>query len=213
MTWSHLIFFSAILNTAFASSFVSIADSPRPANLQNETRLHVSLLNGQIHQPEVYANAIAILDKMDKSPSCQRLATLTLIESCQSLEVSPSSEVELFEIRSEYGIRLALCEMEGAAKIPSECTDFLPSDCSIRKSFGGFFRGSKKTRETSNSKVCYTEVTTRQIEQCRSALYGTAQDWTSYSNKMQSIDVVCQASRNAIEQGKVFRGRADCLPL
>lgn len=202
--WSRLIFSASILCTALASNFApaSIAEFPRSTDTSHETRLQVSLLNGQIYRPELYAQAITVLDKMDKKPSCHRLATLTLIESCQTLEVATTSEVELFEIRSEFGIRLALCEMEGAANIPSACADFRPGPCSISMSWGGFFRGQKKMRETSNENVCYAEVTMIQVQECRRALNGNPQDWMSYSNSMQNLEVICQASRNAIEQGR-----------
>lgn len=203
MTWVRLLFSSSLLCTALASSYApaSIAELPRPTDTRDETRLRVSLLNGQIYQPDLYAQAITVLDKMDKKPSCHRLATLTLIEFCQTLEVSPTSEVELYEIQSEFGIRLALCEMEGAANIPSACADFRPGPCSVSMSWGGFFRGQKKMRETSNDNVCYAEVTTSQVQECRRALNGKTQDWMSYSNNMQNLEFVCQASRNAIEQG------------
>ncbi|RDI76503.1 hypothetical protein Vi05172_g13514 [Venturia inaequalis] len=207
MMWPRLIFSASLLCTAFASSYapVSIADYPPSTDARDETRLHVSLLTGQIYKPDLYAQAITVLDKMDKKPSCHRLATLTLIESCQTLEVSPTSELELFEIRSEFGIRLALCEMEGAANIPSACADFRPGPCSVSMSWGGFFRGQKKMRETSNDNVCYAEVTTIQVQECRRALNGKTQDWMSYSNNMQNLEVVCQASRNAIEQAEILQ--------
>ncbi|QDS72305.1 hypothetical protein FKW77_007442 [Venturia effusa] len=207
MMWSRLVFSSSLLGTALASSLaaLSIAEIPRPTDLRHDTRLRASLLNGQIYQPDLYAQAITVLDKMDKKPSCHRLATLTLIESCQTLEVSSASEVELFEIRSEFGIRLALCEMEGAANIPPACADFRPGPCSVSMSWGGFFKGHKKMRETSNDNVCYAEVTTTQVQECRRALNGKTQDWMSYSNNMQNLEVVCQASRNAIEQAEILR--------
>lgn len=205
MTWPRLIYSLSLLWTALASSLApaSIAENSRPTIRGDDTRLQASLLNGQIYQPELYAQAVTVLNIIDKQPSCHRLATLTLIESCQTLEVSPTSEVELSEIRSEFGIRLALCEMEGAANIPSACADFRPGPCSVNMSWGGFFRGQKKMRETSNDNVCYAEVTTTQVQECRRALNGKTQDWMSYSNNMQNLEVVCQASRNAIEQGRL----------
>ncbi|TID20642.1 hypothetical protein E6O75_ATG05406 [Venturia nashicola] len=207
MMWSLVISSASLLCTALASSYASasIAGLPRSTDTRDETHLQVSLLNGQIYQPDLYAQAITVLDQMDKKPSCHRLATRTLIESCQSLEVSPTSEVDLFEIRSEFGIRLALCEMEGAANIPSECADFRPGPCSVSMSWGGLFRGQKKMRETSNHNVCYAEVTTNQVQRCRRALNGKTQDWMSYSNNMQNLEVVCQASRNAIEQAEILQ--------
>jgi hypothetical protein len=205
MKWSRLISLSSILCAA-SGSHVSLAESPRPTDLEIENpHLTASLLNGQIHQPAVYLKAVSILETMESAPSCHRVATLTLINSCQSLEKSASSEVELYEVREEYAARLAMCELTGAkAPISPHCAEFIPRACSTN-GLSGFFRRQKQTQDT-NGKICYPEVARKQVKQCISALNSRPQWWTSYSNALQNVVVVCQASRNAIEQGRLYSG-------
>lgn len=211
MKWQYCIFLSSILCTA-SGSHVSLAELPKPTGLEIEPHLTALLFNGQIHQPEVYAKAISILETMESVPSCHRVATLTLINSCQGLEKSPSSEVELYEVREEYSTRLAMCEITGAkTPISPHCADFVPGVCSTSGS-SGFFRRQKKSQDNTKAKICYPDVTRKQVEKCITALSSSPQWWTSYSNAAQNVRVICQASRNAIEQGKLCSGAA-CDPF
>lgn len=144
---------------------------------------------------------------MELSPSCNRLAALTLINSCQSLEMSAKGssnaktkgELILDEVKSEYAVRLAVCELNGAkVNIPRECAVFIPSSYAC----GKFRFRSLFTRQESHShdELCYPEAAGSQIIQCLRALESRPQSWTSYSNAKQNSVVMCQASRDAIER-------------
>ena len=166
------------------------------------------LQNPPVQQREIFSNALRIIHSMELSPSCNRLAALTLINSCQSLDMSAKGssnaktkgELILDEVKSEYAVRLAVCELNGAkVNIPRECAVFIPSSYACGKSrFRSLF-----TRQESRShdELCYPEAASSQIIQCLRALESRPQSWTSYSNAKQNAVVMCQASRDAIERG------------
>jgi hypothetical protein len=134
------------------------------------------------------------------------MATLTLINSCQSLERSSSAEIELSEIREEYATRLAMCELMGAkVTVPSQCDRFVPHDGGCKRKRAFAFLDKLRSEEPTDSidKTCYRDVSPVQVKQCLGALHARPQWWTSYSNALQNVVVVCQASRSAIEKGKL----------
>jgi hypothetical protein len=183
----------------------SVPEIPYPTSIDTlESDLTGSLLNGQIHQPEVYSRAVNILTTLQSAPSCHRVATLTLINSCQSLERSASTEVALYETREEYATKLAMCELDGAkATIGSHCLDLVPSAHACRKQKpSGFFGRKHPVEQGASGKVCYPDITRQHVKSCIYALHSKPQWWTSYSNALQNVVVVCQASRSAIEKGK-----------
>jgi hypothetical protein len=144
---------------------------------------------------------------MEAAPSCHRMATLTLINSCQSLERSKTAEVALTEVREEYATRLAICEFMGAkVAFPPQCNLFVPQDrgCKRRFSFSLWDRprGDSASSQFTGD-ACYRDVSSAQVKQCLSALHARPQWWTSYSNALQNVVVVCQASRSSIEKGKL----------
>ena len=166
------------------------------------------LQNPPVQQREIFSHALRIIHSMESSPSCNRLAALTLINSCQSLEMSAKGssnaktkgELILDEVKSEYAVRLAVCELNGAkANIPRECAGFIPSSYAC----GKFRFRSLFTRQESRShdELCYPEAAGSQVRQCLQALESRPQWWTSYSNAKQNAVVMCQASRDAIERG------------
>jgi hypothetical protein len=164
-----------------------------------------SLIIGRIHQPELYSHAITIIESLISEHPCHRLASSALIGSCQSLEKATSTEVSLYETREEYATKLAMCELNAVkAQISSHCADFIPSSQACRKGRStGFFRRPQAV-DGIPGKLCYPEVTRHQVTSCISALQSKPQWWTSYSNALQNVFVVCQASRSAIEKGKLF---------
>lgn len=164
-----------------------------------------------IHRPEVFTQAVTIIQSLETQPSCNRIATVALINSCQSQEVSATdagegagqSELLLDEVKSEYAARLAICELTGAkADIPPQCTDLIPSQQACKN--GGLWNLYRRTHRQGlegQTKVCYPEITQHQFVRCQTALGSRAQWWTSYSNARQNAVVMCQASRDAIEKG------------
>lgn len=165
------------------------------------------LQNPPVQQREIFSHALRIIRSMELSPSCNHLAALTLINSCQSLEMSAKGssnaktkgELILDEVKSEYAVRLAVCELNGAkVNIPRECAVFIPSSYAC----GKFRFRSLFTRQESRShdELCYPEAASSQVIQCLRALESRPQSWTSYSNAKQNAVVMCQASRDAIER-------------
>jgi hypothetical protein len=211
MLFHHVLTFvnTATLGASVVAAASSITKSRLPlrsTSLDIE-ELTSKLLHGPIHQPEVYTRAVSILESLEAAPSCYRMATLTLINSCQSLERSKTAEVALAEVREEYATRLAICEFMGArVAFPPQCNLFVPQDrgCKKRVSFSfwdkprGDSTGSQFTGDT-----CYRDVGSAQVKQCLSALHARPQWWTSYSNALQNVVVVCQASRSSVEKGKL----------
>jgi hypothetical protein len=172
-------------------------------NIADSEDLTVRLLHSKIHEPEIYARAISVLESQRTMPGCHRTAMSNLMDSCQSLERGRDVEIDLAEVREIFATRLAMCELSGAqATPPTECVPFVQSlnGCrkrSLMKYFGGGDRGP------GNSQICFPEVNQSQLRSCVKALNGRPQLWTSYSNNLQNVLTVCHASRNAVEIGKI----------
>jgi hypothetical protein len=166
------------------------------------------LLQDPIHQPEVYNRAVQILESIESAPSCYRLATVSLIDTCQELESSVTAEVSLASIRETYAARLAMCELASAGTTtPSQCDRFIPTAAACNGDLPLSKRLWALRSRTSDLKslgtTCYPDASPSQTRQCLSALNGTPQWWTSYSNALQNVLIVCQAGRNAVEKGEI----------
>jgi len=147
--------------------------------------LSFRLINSAFGQADFVSKAVAVLDSLKSSPSCTRLVFQGLMAECQSLERSTHLEVALEETKSQYAIRLAICEIAAAdVATPAECESFIPS-----------------SREPGQGQ--YNGVTIHQSRRCLHALHSRQQWWTSYSNNLQNVVVVCEASRSMVERGKL----------
>ncbi|KAF2398902.1 hypothetical protein EJ06DRAFT_94440 [Trichodelitschia bisporula] len=125
----------------------------------------------------VYSKAISILEAMDDSPSCARVATDNLIGDCQALNAPDAASV-----KQTYSMRLAMCELKEGGKWPRQCKVFLP------------------TREGCTEN-CFVSPTPRQTKDCLQKLGETPQFWTSFSNAGHGAVAVCEASRWENRQG------------
>ncbi|ORX95138.1 hypothetical protein BCR34DRAFT_594230 [Clohesyomyces aquaticus] len=160
------------------------------------------LQHAPVQQPEILSQALGLIHSMQSSPTCHRLAGLTLVNDCQSLKEAPSNisrnyEAILEEVKSAYAARLAICELKGArAAIPRECEVLVPSSrACIKHRFSSFF-----SRSAESDELCYPDVSRAQFDRCLRALESKAQWWTSYSNARQNAVVMCYASRGGIER-------------
>ena len=177
-----------------------------------------SLLQHQIiHQPEIFNQAVRIVDSLKHAPSCNRLAVATLIESCKSLESTDGanerdSYLVLDGVKSAFAARLAVCELMGAhATVPEQCWPLIPrNETTLEegKRFRCFLPGSHCTaggngKAVSSARV-YQQVSQRQVAHCLSALESKPQWWTSYSNARQNAISICHAARSEIEKGESF---------
>lgn len=135
---------------------------------------------------------------MKTSPSCNRLAASTLINSCQSIDGSTSEAEESQEdLKSIYAAQLAICEITDAgSKPPGTCHPFLPDE---------HFQLSRKLTEGLNQHGRLNRPLQRELSLCLQSLEMRPQHWTSYSNNRQNAVVMCQAARMHIEKGWYYR--------
>ena len=175
----------------------------RPSSVQHDTEatdLSTILVRpfSRPHQSAIYSQALDLLDSLQTSPSCIRLATSTLLTSCQTFDDQHTSSTEptLDDTRSLYAARLALCEISGAGlNIPAECELLhLANDSDVKQQHHQRMGGGQ-----SNSPHRFG---TRQIRECLQSLESRPQWWTSYSNSRQNAAIMCQAARADIEKGK-----------
>lgn len=152
-----------------------------PSHAKAEGRSLVSYIKSStVEQHGVYDKALKILDSMRATPSCQRMATVTLLDSCQSIDGNlPTSETILEDNRSVYAAQLALCEIESAGTpVPPPCS---------------------RIRSAGESKI--PRPSRFDLSQCLHTLETKAQWWTSYSNNRQNAVLICQAARAETEKG------------
>lgn len=137
-------------------------------------------------QSNIYNQALELLHSMQASPSCHRLATSALLDSCQSIDGSrDDTEASLEDSRSIYAAQLAVCEIQSAeSKAPSSCENLTPAPKA------GLFNN-----------IDTQTVTKAPLSNCLQALETRPQWWTSYSNNRQNAVVICQATRADIERG------------
>lgn len=137
-------------------------------------------------QSGIYTHALQLLSSLQASPSCNRLAASTLLESCHSIDGSKhDAQASLEDARSIYAAQLAMCEIVSAEVI-------IPQSC---KSLA-LVPESKSHRALSSK-----SIRKDQLRQCLQSLESRPQWWTSYSNSRQNAVVMCQAARVDIEKG------------
>lgn len=156
---------------------------------------------------ETYTQALELLNSLQNSPSCHRLAASTLLESCQKVgDAPPSTEESLEDIKTTYAARLALCELSATGlAVPSECRVFLPADDREEKSGLRWIKGSGKAKS-----AVFRDVGNRQLSLCLRSLESRPQWWTSYSNSRQNAVIMCQAARVDIDRGEVEKLFSRC---
>ena len=140
-----------------------------------------------VDQTGIYTNAIQLLSSLQGSPSCNRIATSTLLDSCHSLDgTKKNAEDSLESVRSVYAAQLAICEIVSAGStVPQTCKSLdTSSETNIHQ-----IRGSNTIRR-------------EQLGLCLQSLESKPQWWTSYSNSKQNAMVMCQAARVDIEKGR-----------
>ena len=156
---------------------------------------------------ETYTQALALLDSLQNSPSCHRLAASTLLESCQTVDdAPPRTEESLEDIKTTYAARLALCELSATGlAVPSECRVLLPADDREGKSVLKWIKGSGNAKSS-----VFRDVGNRQLSLCLRSLESRPQWWTSYSNSRQNAVIMCQAARVDIDRGEVEELLSSC---
>lgn len=160
-----------------------------------------------VDKPQVYSQALSLLDSMQNAPSCNRLAASTLLDSCQSVEGSTAgAESSLEDIRSVYAVKLAVCEIVSAGSaVPSLCMPFRSVNAESKQRGRGGVGANGRGKPLSAN-----DIDSRRLSQCLQSLESRPQWWTSYSNSRQNAVVMCQAMRADIEKGEFSHRR--CAP-
>ena len=137
-------------------------------------------------QSGIYSHALQLLSAMQGSPSCNRVAASTLLDSCHSIDGSrQDAEISFEDARSIYAAQLAMCEIASAeSSIPHSCQALVP------------VLGSKVHKISPQE-----SIRKGQLSQCLQTLESRPQWWTSYSNSRQNAVIMCQAARVDIEKG------------
>ena len=132
-----------------------------------------------------YNHALQIISSLEASPSCNRIATSTLLDSCHSIDGSKKdAETQTEDVRSIYAAQLALCEIASAgSSIPQSCKALTSQPKSLQQ--------GKQIRLRKN-----------QINDCLGSLESRPQWWTSYSNNRQSAVMICKAARIYADKGE-----------
>lgn len=137
-------------------------------------------------QSGIYTHALQFLSSLQASPSCNRLAASTLLDSCHSIDgAKQDAQASLEDVRSIYAAQLAMCEIVSAeALVPQSCKAL------------ALFPEAKVPRA-----LAPKSLRKDQLSQCLQALESRPQWWTSYSNSRQNAVVLCQAARVDVEKG------------
>lgn len=159
---------------------------------------------------ESMKQVLQVMENVNKLPSCNKVASGALLNSCSALEgtvsghendISRGPDLLLDEAKSIYAARLAVCELSGAkAPVPQACKNFLPTEKNTRKAgIRGFFTANGPSKPT-NSYQEYELITEQDLDNCLAALESRPQWWTSYSNARQNAIVMCHAMRSEVEK-------------
>ena len=177
----------------------SAAPKTMAANQNSDRDLSSLLYTQPVDQEGLFSEALHLLNSMNSSPSCNRIAVTNLITSCQQLDSDnqnrmDSTATHLDYIKSLYAARLAICEVMGAgARIPDEFSALVTHTSSR------IFAPIYGTNTEVNS-----AVGAAQLESCLQGLESKPQWWTSYSNNRQNAAVMCQAARIEIERDELL---------
>lgn len=132
-----------------------------------------------------FTHALELLASIQTSPSCNRIAAATLLDSCHSIEASDHDpETSTEDFKSIYAAQLAMCEIGSANSVKPQACGVLTTVTQSKS------KGAKKVRKD-------------QLSNCLQSLESRPQWWTSYSNNRQNAGVMCQAARLDIEKGKL----------
>ena len=209
-----LLFITAQAEHDWSSSLPSIESRRNHEQFEPSIDLGLTSLMQQrpVHESEIYSKALDIIKSMESAPSCNRLATFTLIDSCRSLErqndkLDDNANVELDQVKSTFAARLAICELIGAhADVPDQCLSLVPQVIQRQNhKIRCFLPGSHcKSSDHSHDpqRQQYALVNQEQTSRCLGALESRPQWWTSYSNARQNAISICRAARVEIERGK-----------
>jgi hypothetical protein len=160
--------------------------------------------------PQTVHDALAILEKVDTMPSCNKVATQALLNSCSSLDGADVDEDSGLPMDSDllvnteadvYAVRLAFCELADTDfVVPTGCDAFVPTERTMKKKGLRGWLSKNGPSEPMDAFWEYDEATQASVKHCRAALHRTPQSWTSYSSSRRNSVVLCRAARSQIEK-------------
>ncbi len=158
-----------------------------PAQLAPNAEL-MALVRPMHNDPSgTFTHALELLASIQTSPSCNRIAASTLLDSCHAIEGSERDrETSIEDFRSIYAAQLAMCEIGSANSVKPQSCEALTTAARIK---------SKGARS----------IPKDQLSKCLQSLESRPQWWTSYSNNRQNAGVMCQAARVDIEKGELCK--------
>ncbi|MCJ1313156.1 hypothetical protein MMC25_006833 [Agyrium rufum] len=181
-----ILLFGVVDLVASSNFWIRSKDSIAASDAQVETTDLMGLITRPCgSQSKEHRKAVELLTSMQSAPTCNRVATATLLTSCQSIDGSgPNHEDTLETVKATYAAQLALCELRNAgAETPSQCK-ILPATASFI------------TPDSSMNR--------RQLTNCLRSLESRPQWWTSYSNNAQNAVIICRAARVEIEKDSMI---------
>ncbi|CBF85530.1 hypothetical protein AN1771.2 [Aspergillus nidulans FGSC A4] len=156
-----------------------------------------------ISRADVTLEALQLLETLNSSSSCNKLAATKLVSSCKSIGRNAESTggsdtyLTLERVRSLYAARLAICELREAG-IPT------PSACRSVDHFQPPRRGLWGRHPRNSFVTDIDNMPKSDFEPCIRVLESRPQWWTSYSNSKQNAVIICQASRIEIDKEDIL---------
>ena len=115
--------------------------------------------------------------------TCKRRVTLKLVMSCENLEPSQATDVDIETLQNYYATHLALCELDDAyPRLRSKCHVSLPEYAEDTMSF--LKNGAKEG-----------------YQQCINVIKTNENWWTSYSNNRRDAYAWCKAMGPGFDEG------------
>ncbi|KAI4717796.1 hypothetical protein E4T48_05983 [Aureobasidium sp. EXF-10727] len=164
----------------------------------------IELSDNKVRITEGMHTIIDTMHKVEKLPSCQKLASKALLNTCSeidhatSLATDKGVDVMLERSKSIYATRLAICElMDANANIPSSCSPFRPVEHASKfNGFRGFIVNGRFTRPTAPRDFDDSQ----DLDHCSASLSSNPVWWTSYSNARQNAVLLCHSMRAELDK-------------
>ncbi|THW88846.1 hypothetical protein D6D15_05672 [Aureobasidium pullulans] len=164
----------------------------------------IELSPNKVRITEAMHTIINTMNKVEKLPSCQKLASQALLNTCSeidhatSLATDKGIDVMLERSKSIYATRLAICElMDANAVIPASCSPFRPVENDSKfDGFRGFIVNGYFTKPTTQHKF----EDRGDLDQCSASLSSNPVWWTSYSNARQNAVLLCHSMRSELDK-------------
>lgn len=156
----------------------------------------IGLLTNQAKESDYIREAYALINEVQRAPSCNQLAAYQLLTSCKSLEIGADgteSPILLDNVKNLYAARLAVCELQSAhVVIPKQCKEIMSISLSDLSS----------EEQPRLNRLWYGIdcVEAKVLQPCVSALHEKATSWTSYSNSRTQALTMCHAIRDHLER-------------